>query len=75
MKMNCHEILFSVLLKYSPALLYHGKFSHNSSQQTSHRSPMTTRYGVSFVSLKSDLATGAIIAGCLCNITIYWTAL
>ena len=49
--------------KYSAVPLSRGQFSPNFSQETPNSSPVRASDGVSFVSLKSDLATLVIMTG------------
>ena len=53
---------FLMEVKYSVVLLKYGQFSPQTLQQIPHSSHMRVRYGVSFVGLKSDLCSAAVIA-------------
>ena len=48
--------------QYSAMPLKRGQYSHKSSQQTPHSSPVRASYGVSFVSSMSDLCSAVVIA-------------
>ena len=48
------QVLFANALLYSALSICHGQFSWSSSRKTSHISPVMARYGMSFMSAKSD---------------------
>ena len=62
-------------IKYNAVALKNSQFSQHAFQLTPHRSPVVTKYGVYFVSSKSDLTLVIYYCKDLSTITIYSTEL